>query len=103
MNMRSEMPNNESCAPISINDIHETSLSNNCCTVKTIDYSIKDHYLNSNNNLNNNIQILAIITISGLNSIFTDTNKEINKIYFDTSPPLLSNNSLYLTNSILLI
>jgi hypothetical protein len=101
MNMHSEMQNNESCTPVAINDIHGTSISNNCCSVKTVDSSIKDHYLNSNNNANNNIQILAIIAVPG--STFTNTNKDINKIYFDTSPPLLSNNSLYLTNSILLI
>ena len=102
MEMQSEMTDGESCIPVTIDYIHGTSISNNCCSVKIVDPSLKAKYLSSNSNTFNTLQFLAVITVPTLNSqpIITDN---CNKIYFDSSPPLLSSNSLYLTNSTLLI
>jgi hypothetical protein len=102
MDMQSEMSNGKTCTPIAIDNIQGTSISNNCCTVKTVDSSIKDNYLTSNNIFTSNVQLVAVIAIPVLNNDI-NTAGSFNQIYFDTSPPLLSNNSLYLTNSILLI
>ncbi len=102
MDMQSEMNNGETCAPVAIDNIHSTSISNNCCTVKTVDSSIKDNYLSSNNSFTSNIQLLAVLATPVINNEIAVFGN-FNQIYFDTSPPPLSDNSLYLTNSILLI
>jgi len=100
--MQLEMHDNESCNPVAVDNIQGARISNNCCSVKTVDSSIKANYLNSNNNFSGNLQLLVVVTIPVLNNNINITGS-INQIYFDTSPPLLSSNSLYLTNSILLI
>ncbi len=102
MVMQTEMSNGETCTSEAVDNIQGTRITSNCCTVKTVDSPIKDYYLSSNNNFSGNVQLLAVMALPVLNNdlIITDS---FNQIYCDTSPPLLSSNSLYLTNSTLLI
>jgi hypothetical protein len=102
MEMQSEMTDNQTCLPETDNNFCYTSITNNCCTVKTFDSSIKDNYISSTNNLTNTIQLLTIIAVPSISNNLNFAGN-LNRIYFDSSPPLLSSNSLYLTNSTLLI
>lgn len=91
-----------SCKNQSVKEAHLPHIKNNCCSTKTIDTTLKDEYLSQQNSNNHNFQPLVFVltnnpfeSISKLNS---------NKKYFqDFSPPLLTNNTLYLNNSVFLI
>ena len=89
------------CKSHSDKNVNLLSLKNNCCSTKTIDTKVKDEYL-SQQKTNNNVQTLAVVLIS---NPFEGIEKlNLNKKYFqDFSPPLLTSNNLYLSNSVLLI
>jgi len=90
---------------MNINSFHnngENIQSQNCCSIKVIDSNVKDNYIS---NISEKVSHTQIITVIVSQNISFDNllNNDITKNYIDTSPPLLSGNSLYLTNSILLI
>jgi hypothetical protein len=81
---------------------HNLRVKNNCCSTKIIDTSIKTEYLAQQNNNNENIQFSVIILTANPFEKIEQLNS--NKKYFqDFSPPLFSNNNLYLNNLVLLI
>ena len=102
MVMQTEMNEGGTCTSDAADNIQGTRISSNCCTVKTVDSPIKDYYLSSNNNFSGNVQLLAVTALPVLHNHLNIIDS-FNQNYFDISPPLLSSNSLYLTNSTLLI
>ncbi len=81
---------------------HKPGIMNNCCSTKIIDTSVKTEYLSQQNNNNGNIQFSVIILTANPFEKIEQLNS--NKKYFQNfSPPLFSNNNLYLNNSVLLI
>ncbi len=84
-----------------IHNSAENISSQDCCTVKVIDSKVKDNYIGITSEKVDHFQFITIIEVKNIsNNILSST--RINKIYYDTSPPLTSN-SLYLNNSVLLI
>lgn len=76
--------------------------SNDGCMIKVLDLSVKDNlnFIQSNND--NNVKVIS--TLSFFNITYRIAEPEsVSKIYFDTSPPPVYGNPLYITNSILLI
>ena len=91
-----------SCKNQSVKEAHLLQINNNCCSTKTIDTSVKDEYLSQKNGNSDNIQSLVFVLTNNPFESIEQLNS--NKKYFqDFSPPLLTNNTLYLSNSVLLI
>ncbi|MGA8265159.1 MAG: hypothetical protein WB779_12020, partial [Ignavibacteriaceae bacterium] len=73
----------------------------NCCSEGFIIVGVKDSFI-SNKTESQNQSVTIVLPIS--NYSLPETEQEISTYTFiDTSPPLLQNNSLYLSNSVLLI
>ncbi len=104
MEMQAEMPDGESCTPGSVNHINTISITNNCCSVKIVDPSLKAKFLSSNQNLSTNFT-LHFLAVNTIFILLNESNliEKNDKTFFDSSPPLHSSNSLYITNSTLLI
>ncbi|MCL5030520.1 MAG: hypothetical protein M1480_16025 [Bacteroidetes bacterium] len=103
MDMNVENTMSESCAHDG--SIHHNEVnfhSQDCCSIKVIDSKVKDNYLFNHSENVNHIQFISLISVQNI-SVDLLSSIRISKIYFDTSPPPLSGNPLYLTNSILLI
>lgn len=103
MDMPSQGLDGNSCTPVRINDGSDLSLDNNCCTVKTIDSSIKDNYIVSHPDTYNNLHVIAVIDVPVLSNIYNSVSNNSIQIYFNSSPPIYSESPLYISNSILLI
>ena len=103
MDMGNENSISESCAQGGSIHNQEINLHNqDCCTVKVIDSKVKDNFLFSHIENQKHLQLISLIPIqNATRELLLSFNS--NKIYFDTSPPLLSSNNLYLINSILII
>lgn len=69
-----------------------------CCKDVTVDHSVKEIFVSSKTDIEFSLQINTFVTTEFVLTPNFQTN-----IKADTSPPLLSNNKIYLTNSILLI
>ena len=72
-----------------------------CCTIKVVIAGVKDSFIsNKTETQNQSVTIILPVTVTSL----PKTEQEISTYTFiDTSPPLQQDNSLYLSNSILLI
>lgn len=93
----------DSCHEKNANQDSKINLhSEDCCTVKVIDSKVKDNFLFSHLENQNHLQVVSFISVQNTSSELLSS-IHANKIYFDTSPPPLSGNPLYLTNSIFLI
>ncbi|MDO8550025.1 MAG: hypothetical protein Q7S39_07750 [Ignavibacteria bacterium] len=81
-------------------EVYFTKANNQCCLTQLIDSSVKDNFVISKTELSGKIQLplVMFINLTGNSSILSS-----NKFYRDTSPPPLTDNHLYLINSILLI
>lgn len=69
-----------------------------CCKDVTIDHSVKDTFVSSKTSIDFTIEFNTFVTTE-----FNMTEKYQTDFGADTSPPLISSNKIYLTNSILLI
>lgn len=79
-------------------DYYLSNAIDECCNDLLVDHSVKETFLTSKNEINIPLYQFTIIPVDfNLSSIY-QTNVEA-----DNSPPLLSSNKIYLTNSILLI
>jgi hypothetical protein len=81
---------------------YKLRLTNSCCSTKIIDTSLKTEYLYQQINNNESIQFSVIIITANPFEKIEQLNS-FKKYFQDFSPPLLSNNNLYLNNSVLLI
>ncbi len=103
MEMPSENPDAGTCTQVRINDGSNSSFNNDCCTVKTIDSSIKDNYIISNPDTYSNLHVIAVFAVPVLSNIYNSVSNNSIQIYYNSSPPIYSESPLYITNSILLI
>jgi hypothetical protein len=81
-----------------IADSYFSKSLNECCKDVTVDHSVKDTFVSSKTDFNFSLHIDAIVT-----SEFVLTPNYQTDVEADTSPPRISSNKIYLTNSILLI
>lgn len=85
----------------STGDVNVTKDIPACCQIKIVDNNITDNFISSSNDIGTKTPA-KIIFISDIN-IFTPEINLSNNDYTSGSPPLISDNHIYLTNSILLI
>ncbi len=102
MEMSQQMQEEDSCMQDGIMDSMCKTISMNCCSVKTINASVKDNFLASQQSFVDNIQIVAVISLNEPGEALSAPNST-GKFYFDTSPPIHQSIPLYLTNSTFLI
>ncbi len=96
-----EMHKQSSCCGEESNaNVYITSGYDPCCSTKLVDSSVKDNFVISKIEQTQK-NLLPVILIINQTDIYSFAS--FNKFYNDTSPPLLTDNHLYLTNSILLI
>lgn len=81
-----------------IADSYFSNAIDECCTDFLVDHSVKETFLTSKTEINLPLYLFTLIPVEFNLSSNHQINQEI-----DTSPPLLSSNKIYLTNSILLI
>ncbi|HSD62545.1 MAG TPA: hypothetical protein VLB50_02070 [Ignavibacteriaceae bacterium] len=72
-----------------------------CCQIKIINNNITDNFISSLSDAGTKTSV-KIILVSGILNFTPEINLSYN-IYTSGSPPLISDNHIYLTNSILLI
>lgn len=72
-----------------------------CCQIKIVNNNITDNFISSLNDAGTKTSV-KIILVSGILNFTPEINLSYN-IYTSGSPPLISDNHIYLTNSILLI
>jgi len=80
-------------------DVFFTSEYDECCSTKLIDSSVKDDFVVSKTEITK-IQLPVVLLIE---NNFNSGKTISDKFYTDTSPPLLADNHIYLSNSVLLI
>lgn len=86
------------------NSISKVNISSSlpaCCQIKIVDNRVTDNFIFTHTDIGTKFSVKVII-ISGFLNQIPEINFEHN-FYSSGSPPLLSDNHLYLTNSILLI
>ena len=95
-------PVKSSCCEESIdNKVFFSSSNPDCCETKTIDNSIVDRYLVQKLEIKSDLAVTSLFLNSDIHNYKSFANKFFG--ISDTSPPLLQNNHLYITNSSLLI
>jgi len=95
-----KIPKTSCCEEENDSDTYFSKAYDQCCLVKIVDSSVKDNFIVFKNDLSKETQLPIISTTNICNFISLNSSKEF---YTDTSPPLLSNNHIYLTNSTFLI
>ena len=81
-------------------DVFLTNGYDQCCSTKLVDLSVKDNFVISKSDLISKTQLPVVLCIN-INSDLSKISSA--KFYTDTSPPPISDNHIYLTNSVLLI
>lgn len=75
--------------------------SSNCCVTQLVDSSIRDEYLIKVNDVKSEIKNFVSAVMPSVKNL-TFSSKKYSLLFDDSSPPL-SNNNIYLINSVLLI
>jgi hypothetical protein len=81
-----------------IADSYFSKAIDECCKDVTVDHSVKDTFVSSKTDIDFPLHINTFVTTEFVLTPNYQTNVEA-----DTSPPLISSNKIYLSNSILLI
>ena len=89
------------CCKKNDNKKTETIKKSDCCKLETVIAGVTDSFI-SYKTETDNASLNQLIPVSNI-SLNEESLKISDYSFFDTSPPLLQSNHLYLTNSILLI
>lgn len=81
-----------------IADSYFSKTLNECCKDVTVDHSVKDTFVSSKTSIDYALYFNTFVTTE-----FDMTQNYQTNVGADISPPLISSNKIYLTNSILLI
>ncbi len=104
MDMSSETSMEENSTQSNLSHfVNENFIVADGCMIKIVDLTVKDNIIFLQSNNNNNIKVVSFLTIPNFTFNIAEQKTFNIKIYFDTSPPPLPGNPLYLTNSIFLI
>lgn len=85
----------------STGDVNVTKDIPPCCQIKIVDNNITDNFISSVNDIGTKVTVKILNTFDV--NIFNSEISLSYNIYTSGSPPLISNNHIYLTNSVLLI
>jgi hypothetical protein len=88
------------CGAVNQSEVYFSSVKDDCCSTKFVDSSVKDNFVITKTEIINKIHLPVILFIS-FNLDLSGFSQ--NNFYTYSSPPLLIDNNLYLTNSVLLI
>jgi hypothetical protein len=93
-----EIKKSSCCEEADIADIYYSKLIDECCEDLLVDHSVKENFV-----INKTESPAALYLYTYIPVALDLTSNHQTYFKVDTSPPLLSSNKIYLTNSVLLI
>lgn len=91
----------KSCCNNDDNSLQVKKVGSQCCSDKMIDSSVKENYISNANNFKdlNNLKYLSALIIPS-DVVISNISVHFTNVH---SPPLITNNPVYLINSVFLI